>query len=85
MQVSRAGGWPGARRAGSPANEDAEDRRNRILSLTPAGRALLRKLTPMVQAREAFLLEALDADEAAMLDGAIDRLLERARQLERQG
>lgn len=84
MQVSRA--VAGLERSGLIAREeDAEDRRNRILSLTPAGRALLRKLTPMVQARETFLLEALDADEAAVLDRAIDRLLERARQLERQG
>lgn len=84
MQVSRA--VAGLERAGLIAREeDAEDRRNRILTLTPAGRALLRRLTPMVQAREAFLLEALEPEELAVLDRAIDRLLERARQLERQG
>jgi len=84
MQVSRA--VAGLERAGLiDREEDAGDRRNRILTLTPAGRALLRRLTPMVQAREDFLLEALEPEELAVLDRAIDRLLERARQLERQG
>lgn len=61
---------------------DAADRRNRILRLTASGRALYRRIVPMVKAREAFLLETLDPRERAALDGAIDRLLERARALE---
>ena len=61
---------------------DAADRRNRILRLTAAGRVLYRRIVPMVKAREAFLLETLDAGERAALDAAIDRLLERARALE---
>ena len=84
MQVSRA--VAALENRGLITREaDPEDRRNRILSLSPAGRALLRKLMPMVQAREAFLLEALTADERAMLDAAADKLLARARQLQRQG
>lgn len=84
MQVSRA--VAALEKRGLITREaDPEDRRNRILSLTAAGRALLRKLMPMVQAREAFLLEALTADERAMLDAAADKLLARARQLQRQG
>jgi DNA-binding MarR family transcriptional regulator len=84
MQVSRA--VAALEKRGLITREaDPEDRRSRILSLTAAGRALLRKLMPMVQAREAFLLEALTADERAMLDAAADKLLARARQLQRQG
>lgn len=84
MQVSRAVAAL-EKRALITREADPEDRRNRILSLTPAGRALLRKLMPMVQAREAFLLEALTPDERAMLDVAAEKLLARARQLQRQG
>lgn len=66
-------------------NVDPEDRRNRILKLTRAGRTLMQKLVPMVEAREAFLLEDLTPEERALMASAMARLLERARQLERQG
>ncbi len=62
--------------------KDATDRRNRILRLTPAGRALYRRIVPVVKAREAFLLEGLDAHERATLDRVIARLMDRARELE---
>lgn len=65
--------------------ESSADRRQRILRITPAGRALYRKILPMAQAREAFLLEALGEDERQVLQRAMDKLLERAEQLERQG
>lgn len=39
----------------------------------------------MVQAREAFLLDAITAQEREVLFSAIDRIIERALQLERQG
>jgi len=61
---------------------DAEDRRNRILRLTAAGKALHRRIVPVVKEREAFLLQALAAPQRAALDEAFDRLLERARVLE---
>jgi DNA-binding MarR family transcriptional regulator len=53
--------------------------------LLPAGRALYRKIEPMVQAREAYLLSALDPTEREVLDRALDKVLERATQLRRQG
>lgn len=64
---------------------DETDRRHVIVQLLPAGRALLRQLAPMVLAREAYLLDALDADERAVLDRALGKLLQRARALQQQG
>ena len=64
---------------------DETDRRHVIVQLLPAGRTLLRQLAPMVLAREAYLLEALDADERAVLDRALAKLLQRARALQQQG
>jgi DNA-binding MarR family transcriptional regulator len=64
---------------------DESDRRHVIVQLLPAGRTLLRQLAPMVLAREAYLLEALDADERAVLDRALAKLLQRARALQQQG
>lgn len=63
----------------------AGDRRARVLRLTPAGRALFRRIAPLARAREAFLLDALDADERRVLDRAIDKLRERARLLTQTG
>ncbi|HRO59927.1 MAG TPA: MarR family transcriptional regulator [Burkholderiaceae bacterium] len=84
MQVSRAVG--GLERAGLLTRTiDPDDRRNRILKLSASGRELLRKLVPMVEAREAFLLEALEPEERDQLESVIGRLIDRARQLERQG
>lgn len=64
---------------------DPQDGRGWLLRLTAAGRSLFRKIAPMVQSREAFLLEALSAEERAVLDRAIERLSLQARQLTRQG
>jgi DNA-binding MarR family transcriptional regulator len=64
---------------------DPQDRRSDLIRLTTAGRALFRKLVPMVRAREQFLLDALDPAERAALDALLDKLLVRARQLARQG
>lgn len=76
MQVSRA--VAALERAGLVArSEDPADRRNRILRLSPAGRALLDELLPMVEAREAELLAALAPAERLALDAALDRLLDR--------
>lgn len=65
--------------------EDEHDRRHRVLSLTPAGKALVKKIIPLVQARETFLLEGLDDQERAVLDRALAKLTERARTLVSQG
>jgi len=64
---------------------DPEDGRARIVRPTGAARKLYQKIVPMVQAREAFLLEALTPQEREVLLGAMDKVMERALQLERQG
>lgn len=64
---------------------DTADRRHVQVHLLPAGRTLLRQLAPMVLAREAYLLEALDDEERAVLDRALAKLLQRARSLQQQG
>jgi DNA-binding MarR family transcriptional regulator len=84
MQVSRA--LTRMERDGLLEREpDPSDRRNLIVRLLPAGRALYRKIVPMARAREAYLLESLDSQERATLSSALDKLLERARQLQQQG
>lgn len=84
MQVSRA--LTRMERDGLLEREpDPADRRNLLVRLRPAGRALYRKIVPMAQAREAYLLESLDADERAMLSAALDKLLQRAKQLQEHG
>lgn len=65
--------------------EDPQDRRHRVVSLLPPGRALVRKIIPLVQARVAFLLEGLSEAEQAVVLPALVKLTERARQLVRQG
>ena len=64
---------------------DPEDGRAWLVTLEAAGTALYRKIVPMVQAREAFLLEVLAPEERAVLDAAIDKVQARAEQLLRQG
>jgi len=65
--------------------EDPADRRNKLLALTPSGRALYQKIVPLVRAREAYLLEALSPAEREMLDGVLDKLTSRARGLRQRG
>jgi DNA-binding MarR family transcriptional regulator len=48
--------------------EDATDRRAKNLSLTATGRALHRKIVPLVRAREDYLLGALDPAERALFE-----------------
>lgn len=84
MQVSRA--VQRLEAAGLLAREpDAADARGWVLHLTAAGRALYRKIVPLVAAREAFLLETLDAGERRALDAAMSKVQERARILGAQG
>jgi DNA-binding MarR family transcriptional regulator len=84
MQVSRA--VKRLEEAGLVArSDDPDDGRGYLLKLTAAGRALHRKVVPMVQAREAFLLEGLAPQERVALDAALAKVLQRAQQLARQG
>lgn len=64
---------------------DPTDRRNHLLRLTSAGRALYLKIIPLALAREAYVLDALSAEEARVLDSALEKLAERARELRRIG
>jgi len=84
MRISRA--LASMERSGLIARTpDPQDGRGQMVRLLPAGRALYKKIVPMVQAREAYLLEALEPDERVVLDKAFDKVLERATQLRRQG
>lgn len=78
MQVSRACGRLEGRGL-IRRDEDPDDRRNKILRLTPNGRRLLDQVVPIVQAREADLLQALDPQELQALEQTIEKLLARAR------
>lgn len=57
-------------------SRDPEDGRERIVTLTAAGRALYRKIVPYALAREADLLDVLTRDEIATLNTVIDKLLD---------
>jgi DNA-binding MarR family transcriptional regulator len=84
MQVSRA--LAGLEAAGLVARSpDPEDGRAWRVRLQPAGLGLYRKIVPMVQAREEYLLSDLTPEERAALAGALDKIEARARQLRRQG
>jgi DNA-binding MarR family transcriptional regulator len=65
--------------------EDAADRRNKILRLTPAGRALYQKIVPLARARERHILDALTAAERTALDAIMKKLLGQARGLRQRG
>ncbi|KDP89522.1 MarR family winged helix-turn-helix transcriptional regulator [Cupriavidus basilensis] len=64
---------------------DPEDGRAWLVTLQPSGTALYRKIVPMVEAREDFLLSALTESEREVLIAAIDKVYDRAAQLLRQG
>lgn len=65
--------------------EDAADRRAKILSLTPAGRALHQKIVPLVRAREDYLLGDLDEAERAQFERFMAAILARADGLVERG
>lgn len=83
MQVSRA--VARLEQAGYVTREeDARDRRAKILRLTPSGLALLDEIAPLVAAREAYILETLGADDLAALDRSMTSILARAEGLIRR-
>jgi len=59
----------------------AGDRRKAELELTDAGRALYEQLMPEVRALNRELLQALDAEEVALLDVLLSRLQQRAEEM----
>jgi DNA-binding MarR family transcriptional regulator len=73
MQVSRAVQGLEARGIVS-RKHDPDDRRELIVSLTPTGRALYRKIVPYALEREARLLSVLTPEEVEVLDRAMRKL-----------
>lgn len=57
------------------------DRRNKRLELTADGHRLYQDIVPLILAQEAYLLEALSADEQAMLHDLLIKLKARSEQL----
>jgi DNA-binding MarR family transcriptional regulator len=64
---------------------DPDDGRGHLVALKPAGLALVRRIVPMVRAREATLLEALSPLEREQLASMMDRVHARATRLVEQG
>ena len=58
-----------------------DDRRRSSLQLTPAGLAVYRQVSPAALAYEGRLLDCLSETERRNLDGVMERLLRRAREL----
>ncbi|WP_430644533.1 MarR family winged helix-turn-helix transcriptional regulator [Bradyrhizobium frederickii] len=73
MQVSRAVQGLQSRGIASRKHHP-EDRRELIVALTPAGRALYRKIVPFALARETELLGVLTAEEVKVLDRVMHKL-----------
>lgn len=63
---------------------DPKDRRRGYLRPTPAGRALYRRIVPLVKARERQLTSVLTPAEARALDRILDKLHRRARDLQHE-
>ncbi len=59
----------------------ANDRRSALVSLTPAGQQLYDALMPQIQAINSQILKALQPEEAARFDEALERLQARAETL----
>jgi DNA-binding MarR family transcriptional regulator len=73
MQVSRA--VHGLETRGIVSRKHAsDDRRELIVALTAAGRALYRKIVPFALEREAMLLAVLTPEEVEVLDRAMRKL-----------
>ena len=60
---------------------DHKDRRRTLLRLSSRGEALLARIAPLARAYETRLLEQLDCSEREQLNELLDRLLDRAKQL----
>jgi len=61
-----------------------DDRRRSSLQLTPAGLAVYRQVSPAALDYEKRLLACLTEEERHDLEGALERLLQRARELARE-
>ncbi len=63
---------------------DPDDRRVQRIHLTDAGAAALARLERVAASADRALTAVLDADELATLEGLLDRLADRARELQDQ-
>ena len=61
--------------------ENRADRREELLSLTPAGRAIYRDLAPVALEFASRLFEGVDPADRAAFERVVDRLTERSRTL----
>ncbi|MSU91294.1 MarR family transcriptional regulator [Rhodobacteraceae bacterium 2CG4] len=53
---------------------DPNNRRKKLLNLTPAGRAILSEVQPMLESRQKVFADLLDEDELMALRSAIDKI-----------
>ncbi|MBK5951254.1 hypothetical protein CH339_11500 [Rhodobium orientis] len=64
---------------------DAADRRRKILRLTKKGETLFGRISPLALARESFILSALTPEELRTFDKVVDKLIQKARELQQWG
>ncbi|AHG62684.1 transcriptional regulator, MarR family [Advenella mimigardefordensis DPN7] len=64
---------------------DADDKRQQILLATPAGQAAYEKVSPLMVARNDYLLQDLSPTEREVLQRSLDQVLNRAQELVARG
>ena len=64
---------------------DTDDKRQQILAVTPAGQAAYREVSPLMMARNDYLLQDLTPAEREVLQRYLDQVLNRAQQLVARG
>lgn len=64
---------------------DTDDKRQQILAVTPAGQAAYREVSPLMMARNDYLLQDLTPAEREVLQRYLDQVLNRAQQLAARG
>lgn len=64
---------------------DTDDKRQQILAVTPAGQAAYREVSPLMMARNDYLLQDLTPAEREVLQRSLDQVLNRAQQLVARG
>ncbi|HBP31469.1 MAG: MarR family winged helix-turn-helix transcriptional regulator [Advenella sp.] len=64
---------------------DTDDKRQQILVVTPAGQAAYREVSPLMMARNDYLLQDLTPTEREVLQRYLDQVLNRAQQLVARG
>lgn len=64
---------------------DTDDKRQQILVVTPAGQAAYREVSPLMMARNDYLLQDLTPSEREVLQRYLDQVLNRAQQLVARG